>query len=497
MKNNLPIEFFEMIIIGAGPSGIAAALIACQHYSSVLLIDESAQAGGQVFRAPSPALRINKPSSDLIHANQLRQQLASSSVITWFNHRVWQVESVNAHFIVSSYSANHQLKNSESTSQSPNKLFFARAPQLIVASGAQEKIFPVPGWTKPGVMGLAAATVLLKSEKILPGQNIVVAGTGPLLLLVANEIINAGGKITAIVDLNSPWQWLKSIKSVFRNLKNGLKGIRWIIKIYRQRIPFFHRHTLIEINGKDSVNQVILAPVNRNWQADFKQPKLIKADTVCLGHGLLPAIEIPQLLNVKHYFNVNFNSWCPQTDSAQRTNIKNLYLCGDGCGIQGADAAPLSGKIAALSALLDAKKINLDNYLQQYTPLKKKLDSISQFTAAMNRLTAFKQGLLSLLKPDTIICRCENIDTQTIQAAIAAGNTTLNSLKAATRCGMGACGSRFCRETISYLIANQTQKPRTAIKPASCRPPIRPIPIQAVVDNFNYRDLPIPEPAPE
>ncbi len=495
---------YDLIIIGAGPAGISAAITADQYGYKVLLLDESPEGGGQVYRHLNQSIIATKNSPEQKQGNKLRQALAQTQVTTKFEHRVWFVTQKEKQFHIASVGPTNNMTSANNNATSPNilphideTLFEAFAPQIIVATGAQERIFATPGWTTPGVTGLAAATILLKAHKILPGHNVVVAGVGPLLILVANEIIKAGGQVKALVDLSNSKQWLKQLPNMLAKPSLLLKGASWIINLKRHKVPIFSQHSLVDIKGDKQVTEVILAPVDDNWHPELKNKLSLTADSVCLGHGLLPSTELTQLLNIEHYFNESVGSWHPRLDGGQRSSVKGVYVCGDGGGIQGAEAAPLQGKIAALSALKDSKKINNNEYINFYYSLKKQLIKAQQFAIAMTELCTPRKGILEIISPQTIVCRCEGLTRQAIENAITQGNSTLNGVKSASRCGMGACGGRFCRETVTMIIAHHTGCRRQDVNMATSRPPIRPIPVKSLVGDFDYHDLPIPEPAPE
>ena len=170
---------FDLIVIGAGPAGCRAALAASRHGVSVLLIDEAAAAGGQVYRAPAAGLAL-KLDEDGAKGDELRRRIAQSAITLRFGCRVWSVAS-GFRVDVAGHGGHEAFT----------------APRLIAATGAYERVVPFPGWTLPGVIGLAAATILIKSQGMLPGRRIVLAGCGPLLLLVASKVLAAGGEIAA------------------------------------------------------------------------------------------------------------------------------------------------------------------------------------------------------------------------------------------------------------------------------------------------------------
>ena len=176
----------ELAVLGAGPAGIGAALAASRYNVNVIILDRGKAAGGQVYRPPANRRTINQlaTASDHVVGQRLRKKLASSSVTCLFGRKVWSVQ--------------HGFRID---AVGPAGLETWEAKRLLVASGTTERVIPFPGWTLPGVMGLAATTLLLKSQRVLPGKRPIVAGSGPLLWAVANGIISGGGMPVAVIDL--------------------------------------------------------------------------------------------------------------------------------------------------------------------------------------------------------------------------------------------------------------------------------------------------------
>lgn len=460
----------DLIVIGAGPAGASAAIEAATLGLSTVLIDEQADAGGQVHRAPIPALNSAREHGA---GNELRRALAASNVRCVFERRVWLVE-----------------RGFRVACLGPDGAEEHRARALIVASGAQERHLPVPGWTLPGVIGLAAATILLKSEGVLPGRRVVVAGAGPLLLLVAAKILAGGGEVACIVDLASRGDWLRSWRDLASRPDLVAQGAAWSARILTRGVPYLSRHALRRIEGTDAVARVVVGPVTAGREQTFD------CDAVCYGMGLSPATDITRLLRATHRYDADAGGWQAVTGPDGATDVPLLYVCGDGAGLRGAAAAPLGGRIAALAAARDLGRVTPEAFQRRAAPLQPARARAARFGKAMAALMQPLPRLVEAITPETIVCRCEGLTRATLDAAIAAGATSLGGLKSATRCGMGPCGGRVCGDAAALLIAAATGRPVAEIDPMSVRPPLRPVPLDLLTGAFDYDDLPIPEPAP-
>jgi len=468
---------YDLIVLGAGPAGAAAAIKARSLGLRVAVIDEALEAGGQVYRAPSPALTAAQPDSDRAKGDALRARLAASGAVLYANHRVW---SLTSGFSVISIG--------------PDGPLTLEAPNLIVAAGAVERHIPVTGWTLPGVIGLAGATILLKAYGVLPGRRIVVAGSGPLLLLVASKIVAAGGEVVAVIDAVPRSSWLARAATMLARPDLMAKGAAWLLALLKVRVPIHSGTAIRSVHGTDGVEAITIGPVDRDWRPVGGTERTIPADAVCLGFGLLPATEVTQLLGAEHRYEPELGGWVPAVDASFQSSVPGLFVAGDGAGVWGADAAPLSGELAALGV---ARRLGRGGDLaSEATKTEADWHRSGRFGAVMSALAMPPPGAAAMIAAGATVCRCEGLTRATLDAAIAAGARTLADLKATTRCGMGPCGGRVCGEAAAMLIAAATGWDRETIGQPSVRPPLRPVPLAAITGAFDYDELPIPAPAP-
>jgi thioredoxin reductase/bacterioferritin-associated ferredoxin len=459
-------DAFDVAVVGAGPAGVAAALAARRLGASTLLIDEQPLAGGQVYRSASPAVAEAGDTPGAI----LRAALADSDVDTAFGQRLWHVGGgFTLHL----------------AGQAGQRAIHART--VVMATGAQERVAPVPGWTLPGVIGLAGATALLKAQRILPGRDVVVAGRGPLLLYVAATILKGGGRVAAIVDRGPRRAWVARPLAVASRPDLVWQGAAWLATVLRHRVPIHSGSAVRRMIGTDRVTGV---EVVRLARPDVSIATL-DCDAVCAGDGLSPATELSRMLGAAHRFDAGLGGWHVATDADGATDVPGLYACGDGAGIMGAAAAPLRGEIAGRAA---ARHLGLA--VPADDTLHPRLRRAARFGAAMNALAPADGTQVTLADGGTTICRCEGIDRATLDDAIDAGARSLNGLKAATRCGMGPCGGRFCGDAMAAIMAARTSRTLAGVGMATGRPPLRPLPIAAVTAGFDYAAIPFPEPAP-
>ena len=441
---------FDVAILGAGPAGASAAVEASAHGLRTLVIDEQVAAGGQVYRT-SPPLQSGDEEGD-----RLRASLAASHASLCLAHRLWNVERDEEGYRVFAVAAGGALE--------------ARARALIVATGAQERFVPFDGWDLPGVMGLAAATVLLKSQQLLPGRRVVVAGAGPLLYAVAYGVLEGGGRVAAIVDARprSAW-WSADLLSRPDLLRRGMS---WLSALRRAKVPILRARVIDRVARAGEALSASVAG------------RAIACDAVCCGFGLMPSTDVTRLLGAAHTFDPALGGWHVRVDDDQRCDLPRLYAAGEVTGIRGAAAAPHQGRIAAQAVAGVAITGKRDR------------DRASRFGRAMTRIAQAGDRVIAQIPADVAVCVCERLSRRVIEAAIDDGCATINDVKSATRCGMGPCGGRMCEDAVARLIAARTSRTREAIGMATGRPPLRPVSLDAIAGDFDYEALPMPAPAP-
>lgn len=471
-------EAADIVVVGGGPAGAEAALAASARGLSVMLMDEASEAGGQVYRAPPRAFRGDFVRKVDPIGQRLRDRLRESAVRTLFDHTVW---SVSPGFRVDALG--------------PDGPVSCTARAVIAATGAQERVVPFPGWTLPGVTGLAGATIMLKSQGICPGRLTLVAGQGPLLLAVAIGILKAGGRVAAIVDLASRGDWLADWPALLSRPDLAARGALWQATLRRADVPFLYAHAIRAAEEARGALQVILGPVAANGAPLPGPERVFQVDAVAVGNGLTASTDITRLLRARHHFESLRGGWVPSLDGDFRSSVPGLYVAGDGAGLAGAAAAACDGRLAGLAAALDLGALSVAEYTRIVAPLRREARRARRFGTAMAKLMALRAGQVLAMPPETVLCRCEDVTRAEITAAAAEGAQSLNQLKAWTRCGMGPCQGRICGDVVGAALAAEGCS-REAAGYFTGRTPFRPLPLDQIAGNVAYADLKLPPPAP-
>ncbi|MCC7427407.1 MAG: FAD-dependent oxidoreductase [Alphaproteobacteria bacterium] len=464
-------EAIDLAVLGAGPAGMGAAIAAGGLGLSVRVFDEAERPGGQVYRALPPAFRVTDRASlgpDFAAGEALRGRFAASGAVLMAGHRVWNVATG---FVVDTAAG--------------GSLFRWRARGVIAATGAMERILPFAGWTTPGVIGLAAATILLKAQQMLPGRRTVVAGVGPLLYAVAASILKGGGQVAAVVDAASLGEWLSALPAMASRTDLLRRGAAWQLKIRRAGVPMLYRHAVRSVAGEGSVSAVTAGPVDAEGHPVAGAERRFEADSLAVGHGLIPGTEVTRLLRARHDYISDRGGWVAAHDADGRTSVARLYVAGDGAGIAGAAAAEHSGTLAGLAAAHDLGALDGAAHAAASSHARAAWRKADRFGAAMAHMMRARPGLLDAATPGTVICRCEDVTRAQVDEMIAKGAATLNQLKSWTRCGMGPCQGRICADAAATLIAARTGD-REAVGQHTARLPLRPLPIAPLVEGFDY-----------
>jgi len=357
-------------------------------------------------------------------------------------------------------------------------------------------VIPFPGWTLPGVMGLAAATIMLKAHGLAPPKDWVLAGVGPLLAAVAAGYARNGHPPKAIIDLSGPSDWYAALPSLASRPVLLKQGLGWVLSIVSSRIPIYFRHAVRRAEGQDRISACVIGPVDTDGKSIDGPEFGLACDAMMVGNGLVPGGEVPRLLGAKQVYQHELGGWVPECDAFGRTSLEHLYAIGDGAGIRGGAVACSAGKLAGLAAAHDAGRLDAKAFAQQSAQALAEHHKLSAFSDAMAHMIRLRPAQVASIAADAVICRCEDVTRQELVSAARAGARDVNQLKHFTRCGMGPCQGRMCGDVAAEILAQEHHLSRQAVGYWTARPPLRPISLQSMLGHFDYADIPIPKPAP-
>ncbi len=445
----------HVVIVGAGPAGIAAAALLAERGQRVTVIEEQRRAGGQVWRSPSPGIALDMGALLGKDAEEYRRFHAGFEAlrprIDWRPETlVWNVQGRTLQLA-------HAGRNAD--------LGF---DALLLATGATDRIAPMRGWTLPGVYTLGGAQTVLKDQGCLIGDTVVFCGSSPLLYLAAAQYRRLGAAVT-VLDTTPFTAKLGAVPRMLSSTATLAKGLSLMAELRRAGVTLRHGVTLDAFEGDDEVTAV-------QWRDSGGALHRTACDAVAYGHGLRPESQLAELAGAALRFDPLTRQYFPDADALGACG-KGVYVAGDGAAIGGAEAAAISGRLAAMAVLRDAG--------EPVDPggLPGRLAALRRFQQGAARAFAWPAARVQVLEDSVPVCRCEYITAGEVRAVVAPhlGAAEVNRMKAATRCGMGRCQGRFCGSAAAELTAavlGRTDQPLDRLR---AQPPVKPLPIASAI----------------
>lgn len=436
----------DVLVVGAGPAGIAAGTAAAEAGASVILLDERATPGGQFHKLPAEGQAIERADGKWREARALHARAEAAGVRRLQDALVWGVFAAD-----------------EVAALVGGVAHVFRPRRLVLAPGAHEAPVPIPGWTLPGVITTGGLQTLVRAQRVAPTQPIVISGAGVLNLAVADELLALGAPPAAVVDA-SPAAWRpRALALLAADAALGVSGVGILARLALGCVPLFWQSRIEAVLGDGRVEAVRIATP--------RGPHTIPATTVALHQGFQPETGLARALGLRHrYLAVGAGRLETVVDDEGRTSSPAVFAVGDGAALAGSRAALAKGRLAGLAVARD---------------LGFAAPPDARVHAALLRAERFQRSLARLFPPptppepedETIVCRCESVTAGRLRAEIAGGLVSLAALKKATRAGMGPCQGRFCAATVARLCPGEPGEDSFAAP----RVPVRPVPAAALM----------------
>lgn len=418
----------DVAIIGGGPGAQAAALQLAPHSLSVTVFDEQARAGGQILRQSAQGVPANSYPA-------LAAQLAAFEALPldWRgSHSVLGIAAIGEGFRVDAVG--------------PTGVVHVEASKLLVAAGCQDVAVPVPGWTLPGVMAAGGLQAFIKAQGLVPGNAVLLIGTHPLMLLIADQITRAGGHVVGVLFAQARTALAAALVAdplpALRGAGNLLDAARAWRRLRRAGIPVRFGARLAELQGTGRVAAALLESGER-----------IGCDTVGLCFGFVPQAELIRAVGAKIMPAGGAGGWRGVADAWMESTVPGLYLAGETLGVAGAPAAAAGGAIAGIGIAHAFGMMTEADAARRAAPFRRDHGRALRFAALLDRI-ADPGPHWPAVTPDTLACRCENVSFGTLETALATA-TTANTVKRLTRCGMGVCQGRNCEPTLLRMLARR------------------------------------------
>lgn len=458
----------DLLIVGAGPAGLSAACAACDCGLEVTVVDEQSTPGGQLFRnIETPLGQASLDAKERDQGIQLVETFRKSGATYHPKTMVWGIEPG---------------KISCTIKDTPQIL---TSSLVIIAPGGMERPVPFPGWTLPGVMGAGGADILLRSGGTLstdPRSPVVLAGNGPLLLLLAGHLLRAGVEIAAWLDTG---YWSRRLMSTALMPASVLdssyvaKGIGMALEVIKGKIPIIRGVTNIHAVGSDLLEKVV-------YEAGGKQHE-IQSGTLLRHEGIIPRTHILNSMKAKHSWDNVQRYWYPETNECGATSIDGIYMAGDASYVHGGDASQLKGTLAGVDTARRLGVISVGEAKFRSEDTHRTLRTM-RIARGFLRYVFAPNPEIFRVPDETIICRCECVTAGDIRKATSEGYLNVNEVKLFTRCGMGQCQGRMCGSALAELTATSLSKSPADVGSLQIRQPFRPVSLE------KYCNLHAPDP---
>jgi len=454
------VEPVDVAVIGAGPAGLAAATRAAGAGLTVVLLDEQETVGGQIYRAieRSDAQRREILGPDYVAGAALADAFARSGARYEPNASVWQVTRERSV---------HYLKD--------GKVGSFEAKRVVLATGALERPFPIPGWTLPGVLTAGAAQILLKSAGEVPTEPPVLVGCGPLLYLLGWQYVRAGVPIRALVDTTrheDRWRAKRHMISALRAWPYLAKGLQLLRALREAGVPIHEGADDLRIEGTPGDDGT-----ERAHALSFSVrgvPQRIEANVFLLHQGVVPNTQFSWSLRATHHWDDAQLCFTPQTDEWGELDLAGIFVAGDGGGIAGAQAAEAQGELSALAIAAQLGAIDQTTRNRSAAPLLRRLAEVRRIRPFLDTLYRPRDEN-RVPRDDVLVCRCEEVTAGDVRRFVELGCQGPNQAKSFGRCGMGPCQGRLCGLTVTEVIADALKVSPATVGYYRIRPPIKPL----------------------
>lgn len=443
----------RVLIVGAGPAGIRAAQTLCAAGLSPTIVDEGARAGGQIYRRQPEG--FTRPlevlyGSEAAKARALHEtfdRLVASDEVDYFSRAS----------VVS-------LAGGKAQVLQDGKMRLVPFDRLVLATGAMDRVAPVAGWQSAGVYTLGAAQIALKAQGVALGSKTVLAGSGPLLTLVAWQLHKSGAKLAVVLDTSSLGTQMRGLPDMMARPGLVWHGARMRLGLGR----LYHAGAQL-----DRIETDASGPVAIHWRNARGRAQITSCDTVGLGWHLQAETHLADLAGIPFDYSTQWAQWLPRVDPMGRAG-EGQYLAGDGVRILGADGAEIAGRLAATACLQDLNLPSLspDEDMQARARMER-------FSLGLSRAFPWPAKMVRAASDDTIICRCEGITAADLRVGSALGGNEANRVKSLARVGMGRCQGRYCQLIGAELIAAKSGMSVEGAGRLRAQAPARPVPIGA------------------
>lgn len=446
----IPTRTADVVVVGAGPAGLHAAVHAADGGATVLLLDSGARPGGQYHRqmpVEFGAVRPERAHPQQAEAAELIARLSR-------HRRVSQRQQVSVWATEPRAGGGALLYLADLTSGTPADIGCVAAPRVILATGAHDRGLPFPGWDLPGVYTAGAAHALLKGSRVLIGQRVLVGGTGPFLLPLAAGLIDAGATLAGVLEANHTRGWLRRPRAMALAPEKVAEAARYTATLTRHRVRVRSGRAVIAAHGTDRVEAATVARLRPDWSVVPGSERRVEVDAVAVGYGFTPQLDLALALGCEAGAGPD-GTPVVTVDDRQHTTVPGVYAAGEVTGVGGATLAAAEGALAGLATAADLNTLGERGYAARAAAWQGVRDRYRRFAAALAAVYPVRDGWQGWLSDSTPVCRCEEVPYSRLRESVQRyGASGLDTVRATTGCGGGWCQGRVCGPGVAALTAS-------------------------------------------
>jgi NADPH-dependent 2,4-dienoyl-CoA reductase/sulfur reductase-like enzyme len=456
---------WDLAIVGGGPAGMTAAIEATAAGLRTVVFDEQTAPGGQIYRAIE-RVAAERPDEFDVLGEDYR---VGADLVRTFREcgaeyvpeaSVWEVDTDGTLGVTD-----------------PAGARLVSAGRILIAVGAMERPVPIPGWTLPGVMSAGAAQSLLKASGVRPDVPTVLAGSGPLLYLVAWQLLEAGTPLDAVLQTTPRSNYLRAAPHLLGALRcrdQLAKGRRWLREMLGRGAEFVAQVSDLKAEGSDRLKRVAFRVAGKS--------RSIPAELLLLHEGVVPNHQMAVAAGCDQTWDPVQQCWRTRIDAWGATSVDCIAVAGDCGGIGGATIAEHQGRLAGLDAACRAGVLDVATRDRRGEPSRRAMARLAGLRRFLDTLYAPAPEILVPPDDATVVCRCEEVTAGELRQVVAHGCAGPNQAKAFTRAGMGPCQGRMCGLTTAAVIAAELGIGMQEVGHYTVRPPLKPLTVGQLAD---------------
>ncbi|GAA5198743.1 NAD(P)/FAD-dependent oxidoreductase [Rugosimonospora acidiphila] len=452
----------DLVIVGAGPAGLSAALAAAGAGVDVTVLDSNAAPGGQIWRQPASGAAGHPPAG---RAARALSAVAAHPRVEVLSDRTVSLAEPDAG------------SGGVLFVQGPDGGETIRARALVLATGATELSLPFPGWDLPGVLTPGAAQAMLKAHGVLAGRRILVAGTGPFLWPVAAGLRRAGARIVALVDGARQGSTGLRLAGLARHPALVGQAAGFLRALAAGRVPVLGGRVVVAAHGRDAVESVTVARLDGRGRIASEGRREYAVDALCVGWGFVPSVELARSLGCAETVHPNRPGSAVTVDADQATTAPGVFAAGEVTGIGGAVVSWWEGMIAGAAAAHALGALPRQGFAERTRVARRRCGDARHAARLLERAFPPYPDWTDWLTPETVFCRCEEVTWQRMVDALDEGGEDVRTVKGQTRCGMGWCQGRVCGPAAQLAVARRLGRAPGDVGDLATRPLAVPIPI--------------------